>query len=91
MTVYVDSMRASFGRMLLSHMIADTHEELIGIAEAIDIQKKWIQHKGTAKEHFDISEKKRLIAIEMGAVEITSKELVLKIKEKECLIKQKKQ
>lgn len=82
MTVFVDTMRAPFGRMIMCHMIADTKEELLQMADQIGVQRKWIQYEGTYKEHFDISLGKRALAIKAGAVEITWRELANKIRER---------
>lgn len=71
MAVYVDDMRAPFGRMLMCHMIADTSEELEAMADLIGVAPKWIQYPGTPKEHYDIVESKRKLAIKAGAVPIT--------------------
>lgn len=74
MTVYVDNMHesklGSFGRMKMSHMIADTTEELLAMADRIGVQRKWLQYPGTSKEHFDIALCKRSLAVAAGAVEI---------------------
>ena len=74
MTVYVDNMHESklgnFGRMKMSHMIADTTEELLAMADRIGVQRRWLQYPGTHKEHFDIALSKRAMAIAAGAVEI---------------------
>lgn len=75
MSVYVDDMQAPFGRMRMSHMIADTQEELLGMADRIGVQRKWIQHKGQPKEHFDICLSKRKLAMRYGAQSITGREL----------------
>lgn len=82
MSVYVDDMGASFSRMIMCHMIADTHEELIAMAAKIGVQQKWIQKAGTYKEHFDICKSKRAIAVKNGAIEITWRELSAKIHER---------
>jgi hypothetical protein len=74
MAVYVDDMEAGFGRMIMCHMIADTTEELLAMADRIGVQRKWIQHGGTWKEHFDIAKSKRTMAVRAGAVEITWRE-----------------
>ena len=74
--VYVDNMRASFGRMVMCHMIADSTEELLAMADRIGVQRKWLQAKGTHREHFDICGSKRKLAVQAGAKEITMKELV---------------
>ncbi|MBV7408712.1 DUF4031 domain-containing protein [Maritimibacter sp. DP1N21-5] len=75
MTVYVDTMRASFGRMKMCHMIADSTEELIAMADLIGVDRKWIQNAGTPREHFDIALSKRKQAVALGAVEVSMMEL----------------
>ena len=75
MTVYVDDMEASFGRMKMCHMLADTSAELLAMADRIGVQRRWIQHEGTEKEHFDIALTKRALAVKAGAKEITWREL----------------
>ena len=75
MTVYVDDMYRSpvgqFGRMKMSHLLADTTDELLAMAREIGINPKWIQHPGTRDEHFDIAISKRAAAIAAGAIPIT--------------------
>lgn len=71
MAVFVDNMEAAFGRMVMCHMVADTHEELVLMADTIGVQRKWIQKAGTRWEHFDISKVKRRAAVQNGAIEIT--------------------
>lgn len=75
MAVYVDDMEASFGQMKMCHMMADTTQELLTMATAIGVDHKWIQHKGTYKEHFDIAKSKKELAIKNGAIAITQKEM----------------
>lgn len=78
MTVYVDDMYLSpigqFGRMKMSHLIATTTDELVKAARAVGVDPKWIQHPGTAGEHFDIAMSKREQAIRAGAVPITMRQ-----------------
>jgi hypothetical protein len=72
MSVYVDDMDAEFGRMKMSHMWADTHEELITMANKIGVALKWIQYPGhPIKEHFDIALSKKKLALENGAIQKT--------------------
>ena len=73
--VYVDNMNRKFGRMKLSHMIADTTEELLEMVDKIGIDRKWIQYPGTYREHFDISEVKKKIALSLGATQISMMDL----------------
>ena len=75
MSVYVDDMKAGYGRMIMSHMIADTTEELLAMADQIGVARRWIQAPGTAREHFDVAQSKRKFAVEAGAVEVTQREL----------------
>jgi hypothetical protein len=77
MTVYVDDMfklpMGRFGRMRMSHMIADTDEELHAMARRIGVARKWFQG-----DHYDICLSKRYLAIENGAVPISVRELAAK-------------
>lgn len=79
MTVYVDNMRHPYGRMIMCHMIADTTDELLAMADTIGVARKWLQHGGTYREHFDICKSKRTLAVKAGAVEITWRELGFKV------------
>jgi hypothetical protein len=69
MAVYVDDMRANFGRMIMCHMIADTEAELHAMADRIGVARKWYQG-----DHYDIALSKRAKAVEFGAREITWKQ-----------------
>lgn len=77
MAVYVDTMQASFGRMKMCHMWADTREELFDMARKIGVQLKWFQRPDGACEfgmrasweHFDIAMSKRKLAVQNGAIE----------------------
>lgn len=75
MAVYVDDMRASYGRMKMCHMMADTTEELLAMVDRIGVRRRWIQNAGTPREHFDIALSKRELAVMHGAVEVTRREL----------------
>jgi len=72
MTVYVDSMRASFGRMVMCHMLADTDDELHAMADTIGVARRWWQSpERTGGSHYDIALSKRALAVAAGAVEIS--------------------
>ena len=69
MSVYVDDMRASFGRMVMCHMWADSLDELLAMADRIGVQRKWLQQPPKASwVHFDIALSKKVLAIKAGAV-----------------------
>lgn len=73
MAVYVDDMRAKFGRMLMCHCLADTEEELFAMMDKIGVDRKWYQTK-KGNLHFDIALSMRAKAVRLGAVEITWKQ-----------------
>jgi hypothetical protein len=77
-TVYVDNATIAYGRMKMCHMVADTSEELLAMADIIGVARRWLQHAGALKEHFDICQAKRGLAIRAGAVPITQRELGLR-------------
>lgn len=82
MAVYVDDMRAPFGRMVMCHMLSDSTEELLAMADRIGVARRWLQKAGTPHEHFDIALSKRALAVKAGALEITSSQLGRIIKAK---------
>lgn len=87
MTVYVDDMRAPFGRMIMCHMEADTLEELHAMADRIGVARRWFQgpHNGHSRfPHYDIALSKRALAVQYGAKEVTQRELVLIMRAKEA-------
>lgn len=75
MAVYVDNMHLTemgrFGRYRMCHMLADSTEELLAMADRIGVDQKYIQKAGTPHEHFDIPTHRRRLAVLYGAVEIT--------------------
>lgn len=78
MTVYVDDMHkfpmGRYGRMRMSHLIADTDDEMHAMADRIGVARRWFQRVPSGN-HYDIALSKRALAVEAGAVEITMKEL----------------
>lgn len=74
MTVYVDDMyrypMGRYGRMRMSHMIADTEAELHAMAQRIGVARRWYQG-----DHYDVSMGMREKAISFGARPITLKQL----------------
>ena len=78
--VYVDPARHPYGRMLMCHMMADTTEELLEMADRIGVDRKWLQKAGTIYEHFDIAKSKRELAVAAGAKEVSSRDLGMLIR-----------
>lgn len=72
MAVYVDDMRAPYGRMVMCHMLADTDDELHAMAARIGVARCWWQSPAkTSGSHYDIALSKRALAVAAGALEIT--------------------
>lgn len=73
-TVYVDDMHlyplGQFRRMKMSHMVADTLDELHAMAARIGVARRWFQDK-LSGPHYDIALSKRALAVRYGAREIT--------------------
>lgn len=80
--VYVDNMRASYRRMVMCHMLADTDEELHAMAAKIGVARHHHQKAGTPHSHYDICLSKRALALRFGAKNVDSRELVALIKKK---------
>ena len=74
MSVYVDSPKWKVGYMKMCHMMADSREELDNMADAIGVNRKYLQD--TKYPHYDICKKMRSKAIELGAIEVSSRELI---------------
>lgn len=81
MTVWIDDMYlyplGRFGRMKMSHMIADTEEELHQMADQIGLSRRWYQG-----DHYDVSMSLRTKAIACGAKAITLRELSAMVRDK---------
>jgi hypothetical protein len=67
--IYVDDMRAKYGRLIMCHMLSDSNDELNEMADKIGVARKW--HQG---DHYDICLTKKALAIKNGAKEITWKQ-----------------
>lgn len=80
MGVYVDDSDKPFGRMMMCHMIADSHQELMTMVKRMGLSPRWIQDEGTPREHFDICKSKRTLAVAYGAIELSNRELYYRIR-----------
>lgn len=59
----------------MSHMAADTLEELHQMAANIGVSKKHFQNK-QSKPHYDICKQSKQKAIELGAKEVNDREII---------------
>lgn len=80
MTVYVDTERNRFGRMIMCHMFADTAAELHQMASEIGMRRTWYQAPDAPKPasfpHYDVCISRRACAVELGAVPVCRVEAV---------------
>lgn len=69
MSVYVDNARIPFRGMRMSHLQADTLDELHEFANRLELRRDWFQ-PGSRPEaaHYDVSDSKRDEALALGAV-----------------------
>lgn len=75
MAVYVDNMRVRVRGMVMCHMLADSTEELLAMADRIGVDRRHLQDAGTYREHFDICLTKRAAALEAGALGLSMSEV----------------
>lgn len=69
MTVYVDNANISYGRMKMSHMWADSLDELLAMADRIGVARRWLQcPPAVSWTHFDVSLGAKAKALAAGAV-----------------------
>ena len=74
MSVYVDNGKISYGRMKMSHMMADSLEELHDMADKLLLKREWFQPKSSP--HYDICQQRRKMALAYGAIEADRKKIV---------------
>ncbi len=74
MAVYVDDANIKWNGMLISHLIADDINELHEVALTIGLKENWFQKK--KYPHYDISFEKKKLAIKMGVIEISKKDVI---------------
>jgi hypothetical protein len=78
MSVYVDTAKYKFGRMIMCHMVADTLEELHAMADKIGVARRHYQTAGGRSPHYDICKAKRALAVQYGAIELTRARDIMK-------------
>ncbi len=82
MAVYVDDMRVKVRGMVMCHMLADSTEELLAMADRIGVDRRHLQDAGTYREHFDICLTKRAAALKAGALGLSMSEVGRMIRER---------
>ena len=81
--IYIDSLKSCTPKKgwrwsSYCHMFADTEEELHEFAKRIGMRKEWFQNKKLP--HYDLTAKRRQLALSLGAIEIDSSWIKQKLK-----------
>jgi hypothetical protein len=76
MTVYVDELVKYPTKLVIfgdgsCHMMADMEEELHEFALKLKMLRNWFH-----RDHYDLTPAKRALAIRLGAIQITTREMV---------------
>lgn len=66
--------------ILWGHMIADTPEELHAMALRIGLHTTWVQVSKHGALHYDLVPSKRRLAIQYGAMALSRKDFVAKLR-----------
>lgn len=74
--VLIGKNKYKYRGMIMSHMGADSLEELHAMAIQIGVNTKHFQNK-EGKPHYDICQEKKKMALFLGAKEVSDKELIL--------------
>jgi hypothetical protein len=74
LTIYVDDAFISYGLMKMSHMMADTDEELHGMADALGLNRRHFQQVRSG-DHYDVSKGYRERALKLGAITIKPRQM----------------
>jgi hypothetical protein len=68
MPIYVDNVKIPYRGMLMSHMTADTLDEIHEMADRLDIFRKYFQYPPKTRfPHYDIPVDRRDMALALGA------------------------
>lgn len=75
MTVYVDQEKNKYRHMLMSHLVADSIDELHAMADRLGLKRRWFQVSNNGTPHYDVCQTKRALAISLGAIEIDRRKM----------------
>ena len=73
--VYVGKREYKYGRMIMSHMVADSLDELHEMADKIGVNRRHFQDKPN-KPHYDICKANKKKVIELGALEVDDRLII---------------
>ena len=80
MAVYVDNLvDYSWRHGPSCHLIADSLDELMNFALEMGMRAEWFQPRSSP--HFDLTVVGRDVAVRLGAIELTNRDFVAKLRE----------
>ncbi len=83
MSVYVGPSIYPLGRMKMCHMVADSLDELHGMADAIGLPRRYFQSQNERRPHYDIAISKRVLAVKFGALSVEERKIIMVLQENE--------
>lgn len=84
MAVYVDDAIWPWRGRRWCHLVADTEEELHAFGARLGLKRAWFQQRPGRpwQDHYDLHEVAREVAIALGAVPVTGREMAVHIRAK---------
>lgn len=78
LSFHVAARKRDLPSLYWCHMVSDaSEEELHAFADRIGLKRAWAQLRPHASAaHYDLTPRRRALAIKLGAVEVTGRELV---------------
>ncbi len=85
MSVYVDPIlpcipTAGWRWKESCHLIADSINELHEFARRIGMQRAWFQVSNKGMLHYDLTARRRTVAVRLGAIELTRDQFVERVR-----------
>lgn len=79
-TMYGEKLTRGLPSTRWCHMVSDqSEEELHAFAARIGLRRSWAQLRPQASAaHYDLTPQRRTMAVRLGAVEVSSRELVMR-------------
>lgn len=84
--IYIGTREYEYNGMKMSHMVADTIQELHAMAERIGVSRRFFQNKDN-KPHYDICLLKKKAALKKGAQVVDDREIVKVLRKNLPIIK----
>lgn len=75
MAVYVDNVKIEWRGYLWCHLVADSESELHAFAKQLGLKQAWYQ-TDASYPHYDVTVEQRALALELGAIQGTRKQII---------------